>query len=84
MQHPIIEAANRERLRHPPIEFDDRHNSSGELAKAAAALLLVDPNLWPYADRMKTNGPRKNDLVRATALIMAEWDRLERKGKLDD
>ncbi len=69
---------------------DDTHEY-GELAMAAAAYALqcgfgrfstdAPPNFWPWDRRWwKVKDPRRN-LIRAAALIVAEIERLDRKGR---
>lgn len=70
-------------------EKDDRNNANGELAKVAAcyAVPTVDTlPLWPLKwdfgwfkphKEDDTEG-RKRDIEKAGALLMAEWERLDR------
>ena len=61
-------------------EHDDEH-AGGELRMAAVALALPNPAMWPTTwggwSAMKDKGLRRN-LVRATALMLAEIERLDR------
>lgn len=70
---------------------DDRNNANGEMAEAAACYALAETeakdllnSLWPWdaawfkpapADDMEA---RKRDLEKAGALLIAEWERLDR------
>lgn len=69
-------------------EHDDEH-TEGDLADAAAAYAssrsaeLRRQALWPWeADGFKPGGQtpegRRRDLVKATALLLAEWNRMDR------
>ena len=66
---------------------DDQH-LGGEMAKAAACYAMyfdfrlgVCPPDWPWAQSWwKQKNPRR-DLVRAAALILAEIERIDRKGE---
>lgn len=66
----------------------DDHHSPGELARAGACYAVAasqaleshiyDPPPWPWADAWwKPKTPRR-DLVRASALLIAEIERLDR------
>lgn len=63
-------------------EHDDGEHYNNELAKASAALAILDSdagyakNLWPWDD-IKDKGHR-NNCVRAAALLIAEIERLDR------
>lgn len=94
LTHPLIREAAQERVRQLELErrshdHDDQHED-GELAKAAASYAMppVDfgadthssPAFWPFElDAFKPGPGRQRDLVKAMALLMAEWDRLERE-----
>ena len=68
---------------------DDRY-TGGELACAAAAyalghfrnprILEMVRNLWPWAQEWWKPTTRRRNLIKAGALIVAELERLERKG----
>jgi hypothetical protein len=62
-------------------EHDDAHQT-GELAQAAATYALFDnklaPFIWPWAPEWWKPKDRRNNLVRAGALILAEIERLDR------
>lgn len=64
-------------------EHDDTHEG-GELAQAAAALALPPKafhysrlSFWPW-DKWMSGGARRDELVKAAALIVAEIERLDR------
>lgn len=67
------------------IEHDDSH-SDGELARAAACYAYDDrkkykaaaPVDWPWSQAWWKPKTKREDLVRAGALIAAEIDRLDR------
>lgn len=86
----VIDIAN-ERRRQVEVEgftaaTDDAKNPFGELALAAAcyavddgaAVRTVPPQGWPWARHRWAPRTRREDLVRAGALIAAEIDRLDR------
>lgn len=62
---------------------DDEHDA-GELAAAAACYALPDnardllATLWPWDYRAWNPGDRRHALVKAAALLAAEYDRLVR------
>ncbi|MBX3580092.1 MAG: hypothetical protein KF723_23055 [Rhizobiaceae bacterium] len=74
-------------------DHDDKHDS-GEIASAAAAYALPDPSfrlkrngegqvvavprVWPWSAEWWKPKSRRQNLVRAGALILAELDRLDR------
>lgn len=67
-------------------EHDDEHDK-GELAQAAACYVLNaqqipiqcgDSTLWPWAEMWWRPKDRRRDLVRATALLLAEIERMDR------
>lgn len=73
------------------LEHDDTHDQ-GELATAAASLALASsfkktdlynklhpPQMWPWSLGWWKPKSRREDLVRAGALIIAEIERLDRK-----
>lgn len=57
-------------------DHDDEH-AKGQLARAAAAYAASDESLWPFADGWKPRS-RREDLVRAAALLIAEIERMDR------
>lgn len=59
------------------VEHDDEH-LDGELANAAMAYISSNHKLWPFADGWKPRS-RREDLVRAAALLIAEIERLDRR-----
>jgi hypothetical protein len=59
---------------------DDTH-CDGELARAAAAYITGDITLWPWDRTYWKPKTRRSDLVRAAALLVAEIERLDRKGE---
>lgn len=70
-------------------EKDDRLNANGELPHAAACYAagydnLGDFILWPWSeeswkpDETGTPEGRKRDIEKAGALLIAEWERLDR------
>ena len=69
-------------------EHDAAHIGE-ELAAAAACYALPSeyrpadccPAEWPWADIWWKPGDRRRELVKAAALIVAEIDRLDRKGR---
>lgn len=97
-EHVILEIA-RERERQMEVEgyaaeYDDNH-SCGELAQAAACYAYpsqkrVDPQSvpppipWPKSIAWWNPKDRRNNLVRAAALIVAEIERLDRLSKMEE
>jgi hypothetical protein len=90
LNHTLVQAAAAERVRQQQLEgwtfeHDDAH-AMGQLAQAAAAYAWTPdggttvrrPHLWPWPTGLKLAGDRQRELVKAVALLMAEWDRLER------
>jgi hypothetical protein len=55
---------------------DDLHDEA-EMASAAAALAVGDSFLWPWDDGWNP-GERRDDLICAAALLVAEIERLDR------
>lgn len=66
-----------------PPEHDDEHDS-GELAQAAAGYALhkdnpsVSRQVYPWGFAGPQSGPRREMMVKAGALILAEIERLDR------
>lgn len=86
---PVINevAAEREAQR---ARFGDSHDDErdgGELARAAACYalppierthLLVVTLLWPFESESWKPGPRRRELIKAAALLVAEIERIDR------
>lgn len=87
--HPLVQMAAQERVRQRELEgrtleHDDQH-TLGELAVAAGAYAGGWPDLWPWPDGYKpAPADRRRELVKSMALLMAEWDRLEREQLISD
>jgi len=87
-------AAERKRQREVEgysFEHDDEYNSD-QLAHAAACYAnpvypfigdTITPINWPWAPEWWKPTTRRRDLVKAAALIVAEIERLDRKGTAD-
>lgn len=87
-------AAERKRQREVEgysFEHDDKYNSD-QLARAAACYAnpvypLIEhtflPINWPWGQSWWKPTTRRRDLVKAAALIVAEIERLDRKGTAD-
>lgn len=79
----VIYEVTRERLRQISgeghlVEIDDEH-TEGELALAAVAYILADPECWTFPlSEFKPRDMRWN-LIRAAALLIAEIERLDRE-----
>ncbi len=94
---PAIKAAYDERQRQIEKEgYDEKHDDEhfkGEIARAAATyaqprLYRTDdfrgaPSLWPWHKKYwkPTPDDRKREITKAMALLIAEYERLERKEK---
>lgn len=86
----FMQAAIAERFRQVEAEgwdaaHDDQH-LDGELAFAGAAYAISDgpepPRLWPWErDWWKPEGGRRRNLLKATALLMAEGEKFDRSRK---
>lgn len=64
-------------------EFDERWEN-GELAKAAVAYILNDSSYWPWDESLfKPSDQKAENYGKASALLMAEIDRLIRIGEID-
>lgn len=66
---------------------DDKMNPSNQLSFAAASYAVSDrfkdgetPNLWPWDSAWwkPSKENRKRDIEKACALLLAEWERLDR------
>ena len=65
-------------------DYDDAHNSNGELAEAAAAYALWAANeltaaraFWPWRANTFKPKDRYSDLKRAAAMLVAEMERIK-------
>lgn len=72
-----------ERLRQERVEghsaIDDDFWSEGELALAAVAYILADPDSWPFEPSGFKPRDARSNLIRAAALLLAEIERLDRE-----
>jgi hypothetical protein len=71
--HPMFESALRTAAAERGLIT---RSKPGQLPEAAASLLLVDPDRWPW-DNPHVGPNRKAELARATALILLEWERID-------
>lgn len=56
---------------------DDEH-TGGEIARAAASFAANDPRLWPWGALPIHEGGRRETLIKAAALLVAEIERFDR------
>lgn len=87
----IIEAINKERSRQITGEgyFPSKDDTlvNGELGMAAAVYAMPpddrDMSIWPFGEKAYRPHPtnRTRELVKAAALIVAEIERMDRKGE---
>lgn len=87
---PVCLEACSERARQIDKGFDDLHDdkhTSGEIAQAAATYALATSSvrapirpsdLWPWEDNSFKPRGRRENLIRAIALLLAEVERLDR------
>lgn len=93
--HAALSEVATERLRQVLVEgftasHDDEH-VNGELADAAACYALnaalpvpkLPPPYWPWARSWWKPATRRDDLVKAAALLVAEIERLDRLSPLE-
>ena len=80
VEHELLKQAAFERLHQIEVlDFTPDHgreHSNRELKRAAACYLGVGIP-WPWGDTMPNRSDEKRNLIKAVALLMAEWERIE-------
>ena len=83
--HEVETERNRQKIKYN-TKHDDVDGASQELAVAACVYAWPDDSLaseWPYKKAMNVY-PRREELIVAAAMIVAEIERLDRKAKDDN